>query len=129
VVTGVTPHCSPRLPLLASSITSVGDLDKVASGSQRLVVALVPRVLSASGATQGATGVGVVGAGPKLGDDAGTSLQDLVIRGADAGVLGNAIPGDTALVPGSSGAIGLGYLDFTCRALPAFYPCQLTGGG
>jgi hypothetical protein len=49
---------------MASSIVSVGDLDEVASGSQPPVVALVPGVLSAGGATQGAAGVGVVGADP-----------------------------------------------------------------
>jgi hypothetical protein len=103
----------------------MGDLDKVTSGSQRPVVALVPRVLSASGATQGATGVGVVGAGPKLGDDAGSSLRDLVIRGADAGVPGNAIPGDTTLVPGSSGAIGLGVFRLYLLSSPGFLPLPI----
>jgi hypothetical protein len=57
----VTPPC---LPLMASSIVSVGDLVEVTSGSQQSVMASVPGVPSAGGATQGAAGIRVAGAGP-----------------------------------------------------------------
>jgi hypothetical protein len=41
----------------------------------------------------GAAGVEVVDAGPYLGDSAGSLLQDLVVRGAGAGIPGSASPG------------------------------------
>jgi hypothetical protein len=58
------PAIPPCLPLMASSIASMGDQDEVALGSQQPVVAPVPRVLSAGGATQGASDIGVVGPPP-----------------------------------------------------------------
>jgi hypothetical protein len=58
VVIGVTPHRSPRLHLMALLIVSMGDLAEVASGSQRPMVAPVPRVPSAGGTTYVETGAG-----------------------------------------------------------------------
>jgi hypothetical protein len=58
------PAITPRLPLMVSSIASMGDLAEVSLGSQRSVVVPTPGVSSAGGATQGAVGVGVVGASP-----------------------------------------------------------------
>jgi hypothetical protein len=83
-----------HLPLMASSIMSMGDLAEVALDSQRLVVAPVPRMPSASGTTQDAAGLGLVGSGPQLGDDARSSLWDLVMRGTGAGVPRSVVPGD-----------------------------------
>jgi hypothetical protein len=94
------PAIPPRLPLMASSIASIGDLAEVSSGSQRSVVVPVPGVSSAGGATQGAFGVGVVGAGPQLGDDAGSSLWELVMHSAVTGVPGSVVLGDAALALG-----------------------------
>jgi hypothetical protein len=93
VVRSMIPLC---WPLMVSSIVSMGDLAEVTPGSQQLVVVPVPRVPSAGGATQGATGVGVVGASPQLGDGIGSLLWDLVIRGTSAGVPGSAVLGDAA---------------------------------
>jgi hypothetical protein len=53
------------LPLMVSSIVSVGDLTEVTPGSQRLVVVPVPGVPSVGGASQGVTGARVVGADPQ----------------------------------------------------------------
>jgi hypothetical protein len=86
----------------------MGDLAEVALGLQRPMVAPVPGVSSAGGATQGASGVRVVGAGPQLGDDVKSLLRDLVMCGIGIGGLGSAVLGDTALAPGSSSATCLG---------------------
>jgi hypothetical protein len=43
----------------------------------------------------------VVGAGPQLVDDVESSLLDVVVRGASAGVFGSAASGDAAPAPGS----------------------------
>jgi hypothetical protein len=93
VVRSMIPLC---WPLMVSSIVSMGDLAEVTPGSQRLVVVPVSGVPSAGGATQGATGVGVVGASPQLGDGVGSLLWDLVICGTNAGVPGSAVLGDAA---------------------------------
>jgi hypothetical protein len=90
------PSC---LPLMASSIASTCDLAEVTLGSQRPVVASVPRVLSASGTSQGATDVGVVGASPYLGDDTRSLLPDWVMRGTGAGVPRSVVPGDACHTP------------------------------
>jgi hypothetical protein len=70
-------------------------------------VASAIEVLGADGALQGATSIEVVVAGPRLGDSAWSLLQDLVARGADAGVPESAPPGDIAPTPGSSSVMGL----------------------
>jgi hypothetical protein len=66
--------------------------------------------VAGGGASQGATNVEVEGTGPELGDDVGSLLQDLVMRSADASVLGSASPSDAAPAFGSSGATGPGVL-------------------
>jgi hypothetical protein len=91
-----------------SLTASVGDLTVVTQGSLRPVVAPVLGVLGVDGASQGTTGVEVVGAGPQLGDDIGSLLWDLVVRGADAGVPVSVAPGDAAIALESSSAAGLG---------------------
>jgi hypothetical protein len=48
----------------------------------------------------------VVGASPQPGDDARSSLWDLVTCGADVGVLGSDVPDDMVPALGSSGATG-----------------------
>jgi hypothetical protein len=101
------PVIPPCLLLMALLIVNVGDLADVTLGSQRLVVAPIPRVPSAGGATQGVAGIGVLGADPQLGDDTGSSLRDLVIRGVGVGVPGSAVPSDLARTPRSTGAMGL----------------------
>jgi hypothetical protein len=100
------PPIPPCLPLMASLIASVGDLAEVALGSQWTVVAPVPGVSSAGGASQGASVVEVVGPGPQLGDDTGRLLRDLVMCSASASVPGSATPGDAAPTPRSSCAMG-----------------------
>jgi hypothetical protein len=60
---------------------------------RRLVVALTTEVPGVSGTPHGAAGIEVVDAGPYLGDSAGSLLQDLVVRGAGAGIPGSASPG------------------------------------
>jgi hypothetical protein len=55
------------------------------------VLALVPGVLSAGGASHGAASIEVVGPSSQLGDDAESLLRDLVMRGTGADV-----PGSTA---------------------------------
>jgi hypothetical protein len=97
-----------RLPFMASSIVSVDDLVEVTSCSQRLMVAPTPGVMSASGATHSATGAGVVGTGPQLGDDIGSPLWDLVMCSTGTGVPESAVPGEATPALGSSGAAGLG---------------------
>jgi hypothetical protein len=67
-------------------------------------------VSGASGTSQGAASVDVEGTGIQLGDDAGNLLQDLVMRGAEAGVLESAAPGDATLAPRSMGVVGQGIL-------------------
>jgi hypothetical protein len=59
---------------MASLIASVGDLAEITSGSQLLVVVPVPGLLCVGGASQGATSIRVVGAGPQLVDDAESLL-------------------------------------------------------
>jgi hypothetical protein len=54
------------LPLMPSSIMSAGNLAEDTPVSKWPVVALVPGVSCAGGASQGATGVGVSGADPSL---------------------------------------------------------------
>jgi hypothetical protein len=115
----------PCLPLMVSSIASVGDLVKVASGSQRPMVALVPGVPSAGCATQGATGVRVVGVGPHLGHDAESSLRDLVMRGAGADNPGSAIPGDAALAPRFSSATDQDVSGLYLPDSPVFSPLSI----
>jgi hypothetical protein len=123
-----SPMIPLHLPLMASSITSVGDLAEVALDSQRPVVAPVPRMLSASGTTQDAADLGLVGSSPQLGDDARSSLRDLVMRGTGAGVPRSVVPGDAPQPPGPQVPRVREYLDFTCRALSTFRPRQLTRG-
>jgi hypothetical protein len=55
----------------------------------------------------------VVGVGTELGDDAGSSLQDLVMCGTSAGIPGSVVPGDTAPAPGPQVSWVWGYLNFT----------------
>jgi hypothetical protein len=63
------------------------------------VVASAAEVPGAGGTPQGATGVEVADADPRLGDSAGSLLQDLVVRGASAGAPGSAALGDAAPAP------------------------------
>jgi hypothetical protein len=70
----------------------------VASLSLPMMVS-VSEVSSAGGASQETTGVKVVGAGPRLGDDAVNLLWDLVAHGD--GIFGCAAPGDVASAPRS----------------------------
>jgi hypothetical protein len=93
---------------MASLTASVGDLAMVTSGLLQPVVVPVPGLSGASGTSQGAASVDVEGTGAQLGDDAGNLLQDLVMRGAKAGVLESATPGDATLAPRSTGAVGQG---------------------
>jgi hypothetical protein len=116
------PAIPPCLPLMASSIASMGDQDEVALGSQQPVVAPVPRVLSAGGATQGASDIGVVGPPPHLGDDAGSSLWDFVLCGTGIGVPGSAIPSDVAPTPGSSSVVGPRISGLHLPGSPGFPP-------
>jgi hypothetical protein len=74
------------LPLMVSSTLSVGDLAVVTPCSLQPVVVPVPGVACAGGASQGVTGVVVVGADTQVGDDTGSLLQNLMMRGTDAGV-------------------------------------------
>jgi hypothetical protein len=67
----------------------------------------------------------VVGASPKLGDCTGSLLWDVVKRGTDAGVPGSAIPGDVALVPGSSGATGAGVFRLYLPGSLGFLPLPI----
>jgi hypothetical protein len=94
----------------------------VTSGLLWPVVALVLGVLDAGGATQGAADIKVVGTSPQLGDDAGSLLWDLVMRGVNAGVPRSAALGPQVLWV-------RGYLNCTCRVLPFLCPRPLTGGG
>jgi hypothetical protein len=64
-----------------------------------------PKWSGDGGAPQGATGAEVVDTGPRLGDSARSLLQDLVMHGVGAGVLGSVATGDAALAPGSSSVV------------------------
>jgi hypothetical protein len=121
------PAILPCLPLMASWTMSMGDLVVVTLGSPWPVVAPIPRVLGAGGALLGNIDVEVVGASPQLGDDAGSLLWNLMMRGAS--VPRNSTPGDAAPTPGSSGVAGPRVLSCTWRARPAFLSCPLTRGG
>jgi hypothetical protein len=86
------------LPLAAVADTNMGDLALVSSSSPQMVVVpwetLVPEeptpnareALSADGAPLGPTSVNMDGASPRPGDDAGGSLQGLVMCGSRVGV-------------------------------------------
>jgi hypothetical protein len=86
------------------------------------VVALATEVSGAGGAPRGAAGAEVADTGPRLGDSLRSLLQDLVVGGASAGVLGGAAPGDAAPAPGSSSTVSLRvsrlYLSGSPGALP-----------
>jgi hypothetical protein len=84
------------------STVSTSDLAVVTSGLPRPVVAPVPGVPGAGGASQGATSVKAVGTGPRLGDDVGSLLRHLVIHGAGVSVPGSVALGDVAPAPVSS---------------------------
>jgi hypothetical protein len=75
------PAASSSLPMMASGLA----------------------VPSAGGASQGTTDIEVVGAGPRLGDDARNLLQDLVARTAGTGISGSAALGDAASALGVLG--------------------------
>jgi hypothetical protein len=63
---------------------------------------------SADDAPLGTICVGLDGADPQPGDDAGIPCRDLVVWGTDSGTPGHTTPGNTVSTPGSSGAMGLG---------------------
>jgi hypothetical protein len=75
------------------------------------MMASVSEVPSAGGALQGTPGQEVVGIDPRLGDDAESSLRDLVVCGTGAGVFGSFTSGDVAQPlgprePGAQGCLG-----------------------
>jgi hypothetical protein len=96
------------MPLVASSTVSTDDLAVVTLGLPHPVVALVPGVSGASGGSQGATDIKVVGTRPQLGNDAGSLIRDLMMHSVITGVPGSAVLGDVAPAPGSSGVVGPG---------------------
>jgi hypothetical protein len=110
----------PCLPLVASSTVSTDDLAVVTLGLPHPVVALVPGVSGASGGSQGATDIKVVGTRPQLGNDAGSLIRDLMMHSVITGVPGSAVLGDAAQPPGPRVPWVQGYLDYTCRALLTF---------
>jgi hypothetical protein len=114
------PIIPPCMSLMAASTMSAGHLAVVTTGSPRSVLALVPRMLGASGASRGATGVKVIGVSPWLGDDAGSLLQDLVMCGTSAGVPRSAALDDAAPTPGSLVAVGLGVSGLHLSGSPGF---------
>jgi hypothetical protein len=65
-------------------------------------------VSGAGGAPRGAAGTKMVDTDPQLGDSARSLLQDLVVHGTIASILGSAAPGDAALAPGSSSIMSSG---------------------
>jgi hypothetical protein len=85
-------------------IASVGGLGMATLGSLRAVVASVPGVPSAGGASQCTASVEVIGASARLGDDTGSLLFLLVVRNVGAGVSGSATLGEVAPAPRSSSA-------------------------
>jgi hypothetical protein len=101
---------------------SMGDLTVVAPGSQRSVVVPVPGVPSVGGTSQGTASIEVVGAGPQLGEDVGSLLQDLVIRGTAVGAPESDAPGDAVPAPESSGGVGLGASGLYLSSSPGFLP-------
>jgi hypothetical protein len=111
-----------------------GDRSRASSAPvahQRPVVASATELPRARGAAQGAGGIEVADAGPRLGDSVGSLLQDLVVRGADAYVPRSAAPGDMALAPRSLSAMGPGvsglYLSDSPNSLP--HPSTRDGWG
>jgi hypothetical protein len=84
------------------------------------VVVPVPRVSSVVGTSEGTAGIGVVGAGPQLGDDTGSLLWDLVMHDTIVVVPGSAVPGDAALAPGSLVAAGPGVSGLYLLGSPGF---------
>jgi hypothetical protein len=128
---------SPHLPLAAPPAASVGDLALVPSSLLQLVAfpratlvleesmleaweALVPQVQemsSTDGALLGAFSVELDGASP---DDTSGLLQDMVMCGANIGVLGSGAPGDATPTLGCSGTVGLGISALLLPGSPGF---------
>jgi hypothetical protein len=119
----VHPVTSLRLPLVALSAVSVGDLAMVPLGSRQPVLAPLDSLaseeptweapeapaqetLDADHASLGPTNIKVDGADPQPSDDTRGLLQHLVMHGANIGVRGSTTPGDAALAPSSSGTAG-----------------------
>jgi hypothetical protein len=110
----------------------VGDLALVSSGSPRPMevpretpapkepISEVREAPGAEGASVGIVSVEVDDVGPQPGDDAGSSLQSLVMRGASIGVSRSAAPGDVTPAPGSLGAAGLGVYGLLLPGFPGF---------
>jgi hypothetical protein len=96
---------------------------------RRPVVALAMEVSCARGAPQGAAGVEVADAGPRVGDSAGSLLQDLVVHGTGAGIPGGAALCDVAPAPGSSSAVGSGISGLYLPGSPGSLPHPLTRDG
>jgi hypothetical protein len=111
---------------------STGDPAMVTLGSLWPVVSPVPRVPSVSGASQGPTGVEVVGGSPPpplLGDNTRSLLWGLVVRGTGTRVSGSAALGDAVPAPGSLSAVGPGAYKLYLSGSPSFLPHPSTGGG
>jgi hypothetical protein len=70
-------------------------------------------VSGTDGASLGVVGAAVDGEGPQPGDDAGSSLHDLVLCGTGLGMLRITAPGDVTPTPGSSGDTGSGVASVT----------------
>jgi hypothetical protein len=85
----------------------------------------VSEVPSASGTLQGTTSQDVVGAGPRLGDDAGSLLRDLVVHDAGAGVFRSATLGDVAPALWSSRTGGPGMSGLCLSDPPGFSPLPI----
>jgi hypothetical protein len=89
------------------------------------MMAPVSKVLSAGGALQETAGIEVVGAGPRLGNDAGSLLRDLVVRGVSAGISRSAAPSGAAPAPGSSSAGGSRMSGPCLSGSPGFPPSSI----
>jgi hypothetical protein len=64
----------------------------------------------------------VADAGPRLSDRVGSLLRDLVVHDTGAEVLGSVAPGDVALAPGSSSAMGQGLSGLYLLGSPGSLP-------
>jgi hypothetical protein len=70
----------------------------------------------------GTINVDVDGVSPWLGDEARSSLRNLVMRGTGIDVPRSAAPGDTTIAPGSLGVTGLGVFVLLLLSSPGFPP-------
>jgi hypothetical protein len=103
------------LNCLRPTAASQGSLVLGESVQEALEVLMPPvwEVSGTDGASLGVVGAAVDGEGPQPGDDAGSSLHDLVLCGTGLGMLRITAPGDVTPTPGSSGDTGSGVASVT----------------